>query len=152
MIVSNWDYTIADIAKACKLFIEESGYNLKYNSDNTTRTLWSMYTDPDTDMFVYYVDDSIAGFAIVQKTDEFHTEHFGYINKFYILPEYRRTKAAVKLMEEVTQWFDKYCVVSFATATANIGKDTVFKKLMHKYGYIQNETGILIRNKHEQNL
>jgi GNAT superfamily N-acetyltransferase len=150
MIVDAWDHRISDVAKACSIFVKESMYPIEYNEYNTLNTLHSMFNDLDTDILVDYSDDVLNGFAIVQRTDEFHTEYFGYLGKFYILPDRRGARAAFRLAGEVVNWFDqKGCVVSFATATAGIGKDDAFIKLLSRFGYTANETGILTRKKHE---
>ena len=149
MIVDSWDYRISDIAKACRTFVNESIYPIEYSEYNTMNTLLGMYEDLDTGLLVDYSDNVFNGFAIVQRTDEFHTQYFGYLSKFYILPDRRGAKAAFRLMQEAVEWFDaKQCVVSFATATAGIGRDGPFIKLISRFGYTATETGILIRNQH----
>lgn len=150
MIVDAWDHRISDVAKAISTFVKESMYPIEYSEYNTLHTLMSMYNDLNTDILVDYSDGVLNGFAIVQRTDEFHNEYFGYLSKFYILPDRRGARAAFRLAGECVRWFDeKGCVVSFATATAGIGKDDVFIKLFSRFGYTANETGILTRKQHE---
>lgn len=149
MIVENWDHRISDIAKAISTFIEESDYPIQYSQHNTLMTLQNIVTDIDSDIVVDYTNDVLNGFAIVQRTDEYHEEYFGYLNKFYILPEKRITRAPFRLLGECIKWFDKQdCVVSFATATAGIGKDDAFIKLMSRFGYAPTSTGMLTRKQH----
>lgn len=151
MIVDTWDHRISDIANACRLFIEESDYPIIYSDSNTLSTLWRMFSDPDTGLFVDYTDGKLNGFAITHRVDEFHEQFFGYLSKFYVLPDRRGSRAGFRLMDEVTEWFDfRDCVVSFATATAGIGKDDAFIKLMQRFGYTQTQTGMLIRKQYEQ--
>lgn len=150
MIVDTWDHRISDIARACSLFINESNYPIDYSDENTQYTLWSMFSDVDTALLVNYTDDVFNGFAIVQRTDEFHKQYFGYLSKFYILPERRKTRAALLLMQEAVDWFDTKCVVSFATATAGIGNDEGFIKLCKKFDYTQTQTGMLVRKQYGQ--
>jgi len=149
MIVDAWDYRISDIAKAISTFVKESMYPIEYSEYNTLNTLMSMYNDIDTGLLVDYSDNVFNGFAIVQRTDEFHEQYFGYLSKFYVLPDRRSARAAIRLAEEAVQWFDdKSCVVSFATATAGIGRDEAFIRLMSRVGYAASETGMLTRNQH----
>lgn len=149
MIVENWDHRISDIAKAISTFIEESEYPIKYSQYNTLTTLQNTVTDIDSDILVDYTDNVLNGFAVVQRTDEYHEEYFGYLNKFYILADKRTTRAPFRLIGEVTKWFDdQNCVQSFATATAGIGKDNAFIKLMSRFGYTATPTGMLIRKQH----
>lgn len=149
MKVDAWDSRISDIAKACNIFINESDYPIKYSDTNTTETLWLMFNDFDTGLLVDYTEDTFNGFSIVSKTNEFHEEYFGYLNKFYVLPNRRNTRAAFKLIAEAVKWFDdNECVVSFATATAGIGNDKAFIKLLTKFGYTVTTTGILTRKRY----
>jgi GNAT superfamily N-acetyltransferase len=149
MIVDAWDHRISDIAKAISIFIQETEYNISYSDHNTMLTLWSMFNDPDTALLVDYTDTELNGFAIVQRTDEFHEQYFGYLSKFYILPNRRQTRSAFRLMDLVVEWFDyRDCVVSFATATAGIKNDEAFIKLLSRYRYTVSNTGMLIRKQH----
>lgn len=149
MKVEHWTITISDIAHGIHTFIEETDYPIKYNAENTSRTLWSMYNDPDTALLCDYSEDVFNGFSIIQKTNEFHNEYFGYLSKFYIMPSRRKSRAVFRLMQEAVDWFDENnCVQSFATATAGVGKDESFIKLLRKFGYVQTTTGMLIRKQY----
>lgn len=149
MIVTSWDYRISDIANACKKFIEETEYPITYSEENTLRTLRGMLNHTDTELIVDYSGDTFNGYAVVQVTDEFHNELFGYLSKFYVLPERRHTRAALRLMQEAVNWFDfRQCVCSFATATAGIGRDNTFIKLLSRFGYTITTTGMLIRKQY----
>lgn len=146
MIVDTWDHRISDIAKAISTFVKESVYPIQYNEENTLNTLYIIHNDIDTDIIVDYTDNILNGFCIVQRTDEYHTEYFGYMNKFFVLPSKRTTRVPFRLLGEAVKWFDtKGCVVSFATATAGIGKDAAFIKLLSRFDYETTPTGILIR-------
>lgn len=150
MIVDKWDNTILDVVNLAESFLNESNYPITFNTDNTVNYLYGIYLNPESDLIVVYTSDNkLAGAAIVQKVNEFHTEYFGYLSKFYIHPNYRKTKMPFRLMIECVNWFDKHdCIVSFSTATAGIGKDESFIKLANRYGFIQSNTGILTRKKH----
>lgn len=150
MIVDTWNYIIHDLCIAIDKFISESSYNIVYNNTNTLETLYSLLNDPDSDIIVDYSDGTLAGFAIVQRTNEFHSEYFGYLSKFYIMPEKRRTRSAFRVMDEVIDWFDaRDCVVSFVSITGGVGADASFSRLMGKHGYKDNGSGMMIRNQYE---
>jgi GNAT superfamily N-acetyltransferase len=150
MIVNKFDPIIINqLENIVYNFIEESSYNISYNKFNTIDYLSNIINDYNSDLIVVYSDDNIAGFSIVSRSNEFHNEYFGYLIKFYILPKYRKTKAARTLIEESVIWFDEQnCVQSFATATARVGQDKLFINLLKKFGYTQ-ETTCLVRNKYE---
>jgi len=146
MQVYNWDYRIEDIISAGKVFLEESDYPLKYSENNSYRALFNTLHDPDGCILVDYTGDTLNGFAVLQRTDECHHEYIGYLNKFYVLPNRRLTKASIRLMKEVTEWFDKrQCVLSFANAMARVGHDAAFIKLLQKFQYQPTQQGTLIR-------
>lgn len=145
-IVDAWDYRITDIAKAGKVFIEESAYNLTYSEQNTLNALYAAFLDTDAALLVDYTDDVINGFAHVQRMNEGHVEYLGYLNKFYVLPDRRHTRAGVRLVELACEWFDnKDCEMSFANAMARIGRDAAFIRLMKLFGYEETNGGTLIR-------
>lgn len=127
---------VADFLAAMETFSLETDYDLTYDPEGAHAYTWQLLGNDETAIFVNYDDDVIRGFAIVHKDKEFQKEYIGFLSKFYILPTGRKTKASRELMQEVVQWFDKSnCVYSFATATANIGQDTLFINLLKKFGY-----------------
>lgn len=150
MKIDAMDYRIQDVANACKTFIEESSYQITYNEKRTYMSLYNALRDPEAEILVSYSGDVFNGFAIVQLDNGFHDEYFGYLSKFYVLPGRRRTEAGFLLAQESVEWFDSNkCVTSFATATAEVGRNGGFIKLMNRVGYEVNDTGILIRNRYE---
>ena len=151
MILDKWDHRVHDLIKAGETFASESSYGIKFSPQNTLNTLWQMFNDPDTTILLDYSDDILNGFAIVQRTNEFHEEYFGYLSKFYVMPDRRRvTRAGKNLTKLAVDWFDSNeCYISFATATAEIGRDPAFCRLLSLYGYIATGTGVLIRKRHE---
>lgn len=146
MIIQTWDSNIANVITCIKEFVEETNYPIEFNQQNTLNTLWAMYQDPETEIIVDYTDNGeCTGFVIVQKTNEFHTEYFGYVSKFYVRKQYRQTRASYRLAQEMVDWFDEHCTVAFATDTANIHNRDSFSKLLTKFGFSPNQTGTLIR-------
>lgn len=153
MIVDDWDYRITDLVEAGKTFMQESKYSLTFSEKNMLEALFCVYIDPDGALIVDYNEDVLTGFAVVQRTNECHKEYIGYLNKFYVMPDKRRTKASIRLMKIVTEWFDnKDCVYSFANAMAMIGHDEAFIKLMKKFDYKETPHGGLIRGNDMTNL
>lgn len=148
MLIDKWDYRIADVSTAARRFIEESKYPITFDEDNNAKYLWGLFNDPESAIIVNYKDNVFAGAAILTRDTESHKEFFGYIVKFYVMPEARGTGVARELMQEVVQWFDNTdCVVSFAQATANIGQDRRFANLLKKVGYVELGSN-LIRNQY----
>jgi GNAT superfamily N-acetyltransferase len=148
MIVDKWDYRIIDLLSGLKSFIEESNYPITYNEANSLDWLFRIQQDPDSALIVNYREDKFSGFAIVTRETEAHTEFFGYLVKFYVMPSARGTGVSRAIVREMVDWFDTHdCVVSFATATAGIEQDKLFVNLLQKFQYV-NLGGNLIRNQH----
>ena len=153
MILDKWDFRVADVVEVGKTFMNESNYNLTFSEKRMLDALYCVILDSDGDIIVDYNDNVLNGFAVLQRTDECHEEYLGYLNKFYVRPEKRLTKTSIRLMKEVTAWFDdKECVYSFANSMAMIGHDEAFIKLMEKFNYIETPYGGLIRGNDMTNL
>lgn len=138
MILDKYDGRIIDVLSMAKTFTEEAAYGFTYSESNSMNYLWAILNDPHSSLIVHYVDDKLAAAAIVQRDNSWHVEHFGYMSKFYVMPEFRKTNAARVVMQETVDWFDvNSCVYSFATVTGNIGQDPFFRNLLRKFGYEQ---------------
>lgn len=152
MILDNYDSRIIDVLVMAKTFTNEASYGFTYSESNSLNYLWSVINDPGSALIVHYIDDKLAAAAIVQKDTSWHVEAFGYMSKFYVMPEFRKTTAARVVMKEVIDWFDaQHCVYSFATVTGNIGQDPFFKNLLRKFGYEQ-QGMVMVRKLNEQSI
>ena len=146
MILPEWDTRIYDVVDACSKFCDEADYPLTFSRTNTLFSLYYVFKDPNAAIIVDYTEDVLNGFAILQRTNEAHEEYLGYINKFYVVPSRRHTRAAYRLMDVIVEWFDnKECILSFANSMARIGKDRAFIKLLSRFNYEATDTGTFIR-------
>ncbi len=76
------------------------------------------------------------GGAIVYAVADWQKEKFGYVEKFFVRPEFRAKGIARIIAFSIAEWFDdRDCLYSFVTSTANIGAGRLFSNLMAKYGY-----------------
>lgn len=151
MIVDRWDSRISDILKAGERFIQESDYPITYDPALSQESIWYYFNDIKSVILADYTKDTLNGLAILSKNNEWHKEYFGYIGKFYVVPEARGTGAGRRLAQESVEWFDKNgCVVSFVTPTGAIGQDRRFVNLMKKVGFQETLAGILVRKHSEQ--
>lgn len=123
---------IPRIVEFIRQFIEESGWGFSHDAAVSTLQLIQNIEYPDADVIV-----SEAGFAVVLADQDFCKERIGFLNKFYIAKEHRRTTAGRELAQAVVNWFDTHgCYVSYATSTSMIpGAICAFTNLMRKYGY-----------------
>lgn len=138
MLVKEWNGIVTQIANLARVFIEESSYNLTYSEENTTRTLYQFINHPNVAILAVLRENEVAGFSILSRDNEFHNEYFGYLIKFYVSPKHRGKGVGRELMQETVDWFDSTdCINSFATASANIGQDQLFRNLLKKFGYSQ---------------
>lgn len=144
-----WDYRVSDFLGAAETFINETTYPVTYNPKGSLDYLWHLVNDPDTGIFVHYVEDKFAGLIICHRDKEFQNEYFGYVSKMYVLPDFRGTGTGRALLAEAVDWFDRNeCVLSFATATASIGQDQRYINLLAKYDFVPHGT-VLIRKRKE---
>jgi len=131
-----WEYRVSELLELVKRFNDETSYPITYSCSSATDYVWRLVNDPLTAIFLHYEGRALAGCIIVHADKEFSNEYFGYISKMYVLPEYRGTKTARSLLKEACDWFDeRECVLSFATATAGVGKDRLYINLLGKFGF-----------------
>lgn len=127
-----------DLLPLIKQFMEESHWGWKYNEKRSVQTILNYTTCSETCIIVVTDENgSFAGFAMLAYDVDFSEEKVGYISKFYISPQFRKTLAGRTLAVACSCWFDSIgCVDSFATKTANIkGQDNMFMNLLGKYGW-----------------
>lgn len=129
-------YRNIEIFDCLEYFCNESAYGWTFNLKNAIEEMELYCLSDEAGVFIIKADDNIAGFAFAALDSSFHSEIIGYISKFFIMPNYRRTKAGRMLSEYIILWFDDMgCAHSFATSTANIGQDKLFVNLFAKKGY-----------------
>lgn len=130
-----WDYHVSSFLEALEVYINEIDYPITYSESQAVAYTWQLLNNPDTAIIVHLEDDKVVGGAVVMRNKEFYNEYFGYITKFYVLPEYRGTRVARAVMKEVIEWFDdNQCVISFATPSG-VQYDQLFTNLLGKFGY-----------------
>ena len=142
-----------DIPQLCEIaraFIEESRYGWSYSPEVSCNT-WQRYIDAD-DIAVLVADrrGELLGGAVVAHERDFTAQRIGYVIKFYILPEHRKTRAAFLIAAKMNEWFDHHlCWAAFATSTANIGPSETesYTKLMQRSGF-ENCGPTLMRKAH----
>lgn len=134
--------TIENVAECCLLtreFIEESHWGFTYDHSVVFEQLVNFISSHDSDILIARIDGVVAGGAIIIARQDLCHETLGFIHKFYIRPEFRRTLTARFLTKACTSWFDAHnCHTSFVTDTGNIHNNPlicVFQNLMGKCGY-----------------
>lgn len=132
---------LAELCMITQEFIEESYWGFTYDHGVVFNQMVGFLSNEEKSaVFIVRIDDVVAGGAICLANQDLCKEKLGYIHKFYIRPEYRKTLAARSLAKECTKWLDeKECFISFVTDTGNIhenGLICVFKNLMGKCGYL----------------
>ena len=125
---------IEDAAKVLVVFANEAGYTPSV--PNSKRHLQNLVSSGEGDILIVYRGITPVAVATVTYDSEHQEERFGYILKFYVVPEARKSEAGRVLTRELTQWFDeRQCHDSFVTSTAMIGQNKLFENLMAKSGY-----------------
>lgn len=136
-VLQEWDENVIQgLIELTVKFCSESDYEWPVSVKNTRKTFWQLMHADEWEVIYWESDGIIKGAATVCKTNEFHENYIGYIHKFYVAPEYRKSKVGLGLMIRCARWFDdNNCSLSFVTLTANIGRDAAFKKLLQRFGY-----------------
>lgn len=124
------------LLKCTKEFIEETRYPITFCELAARKSLTNAVNNDDGSLILVMDGDEVMGGAIVYAVSDWQVERFGYIEKFFVRSKYRARGVGRLLARGCTKWFDERgCVLSFATATANIGQTRQFQNLMSKYGY-----------------
>lgn len=137
-VMDRWDRDIVEVLiNIGKMFVKETDYPITFNRQKVYDRLHNAFFSNDGDIIV--VRDgwgNFGGGSIVYAVADYQDEKFGYIEKFFVNPEYRREGVGRMLAEKSARWFDeKGCVLSFTTSTANIGETRQYTNLMAKYQY-----------------
>jgi GNAT superfamily N-acetyltransferase len=132
----------------CERFLDESAYDLKFSKSNALLTYYGYVNTPDAEFIVIRDDDGTVQAAALVMLDYFaHTRPFGYIVKFYVLPEYRGGTIAVRLIKKCNEWFDEHgTITDFSTPLAKIGDENIALGLLKRLGY-DNEASQMYREK-----
>ena len=121
---------LLEIAQA---FIAESALPYRYDHDNAVLGFTSFIDHDEAAALVAVGPGGVVGMALLAKDSLFVTKPVGYLVKFYVAREGRRTRAGRQLAEACAAWFDEQgCVDAWTTATAGIGQDPAFLALMRK--------------------
>lgn len=127
-----------DLFNLSKTYAEETQYGINFSVIKGHEFLFNAVHNLDTGLFINIIDSVVTGAVIVHRKQEFTKEYFGFILKFYVMPEYRGTSTARSLMTEAMQWFDKNQVVySYIAPAGMIGQDKLFINLLKKFKYEQ---------------
>ena len=132
----------------CERFLEESEYDLEFCKDHALLTYYA-YKGADDAGFIAIRDKVgvLQGAALVVADYFAHARPFGYVVKFYVLPEYRGGMVAAKLIKGCNKWFDERgTIADFATPLAKIGDNNKALGLLRRLGY-SNEAVHLYREK-----
>lgn len=135
--------TVRDLKDLCKVaesFASESQWKYTYDEDICRVQFFEYISNLQAEVFRVDVDGEIAGLGIVMASQDFSVEIQGFVQKFYILPAFRKTYCARVLSKRMTEWFDMMgCTDSFATSTANLNLQAIclYTNLMKKCGYME---------------
>jgi len=133
------DLTEGDISQLYALvesFCDLSSHDVTPCRVATESALWHYVLSAQSDIVVGYRDDKIVGAGVVSCADEFHKERFGYISKFFVLPEYRQPRLIVLLMQRCMEWFDdRDCYKVFSSVTGAKESDGGYFRLLESFGF-----------------
>lgn len=121
-----------------KRFIEESGWDLTYNEDNTKNSYKAFVNNPNTHIIAIRRHGVVMGGAVVSIDNFAFLEAFGYILKFYVLKPFRDGIVSKHIMQRCNEWFEnKKAKAVFIQPLARIGKSKAMLRLFKRAGYTQ---------------
>lgn len=121
------------LTEIARRFIAETDWPVTFDAEASQRRFAGAIDSAHADVIVARGPDILAG-AIVAVDRDFTAEWWGYLVKFYVLPEHRTPTVALPLLRFCDRWFhDRYCRLAFATATAGLVGG--FDILMRRLGY-----------------
>ena len=124
------------LLELARIFVKESRLPYEFDREAANRAFWRYLRDGATEVVVAEVGDDLAGAAILAVDMDFTARPLGYLVKYYVLPDHRRTMASRRLLETCMAWFEKHaCTDVWATATAGVGEDHQFVALLGKVGF-----------------
>ena len=82
---------LTELGLLAREFSKESHWGLTYHHDVVFRQMIQFISDEQSDVFIVRVDGILAGAAIVVATQDLCKETMGFIHKFYIRKQFRKT-------------------------------------------------------------
>ena len=129
---------LAQLVALARAFVAESDYGWTFSELLARHAFETRFADKRSAILVTDDAAGISGGVMVAHDREFHTQRIGYIEKLYVYPRARGTRAGRALIEAADLWFRDHLVWSaFATATAGVGQDQRFVNLLGKVGFRQ---------------
>ena len=116
----------------------DSNYALPFDVDNALAYTWACMRSEGCATVVALLGDKIIGLVSMAVSLEYHEKPFGYMTKFWVLPEGKGTDASRQLMAALVEWASEHeCTHIFATATAGLDPESqqLFINLVKKSGF-----------------
>lgn len=128
---------VPDLIAIMREAVAETRWNLRFNLERAVATFREMIESDWADVLLARENTTPAGFAIIGLDDDFHDEALGYVLKFYVRAQFRKTACGRQLAKACAIWFDETGArATFASPAANIGQDKLFQNLLAKVGYM----------------
>mgnify|MGYP003144476213 CR=1 FL=1 len=131
---------VPELVEMAETFIEESAYEIEFDVTNSAYHYMNYILSPGGDVLVAKQDGAMVGGVMVASSTEFQKKPFGYVGKFYVIPEARRGTASRSLIAAMLDWFTLQDVSHvFVTATAGLEErdQRAFILLMKRSGFVE---------------
>lgn len=121
-------------------FYESDNKNLTLDLNLYKESLLSVINHINHAIFMVFNNEEPVGYIIVYQDREFTVEFIGEIYQYYILPEYRGTKAFTMLRDAVNKQFQDWGVAKgYMTASSGVGdvkkNNQLIENAWRKSGY-----------------
>lgn len=119
-------------------FVAESAHGWRFDPHIAMQTFNARIGYDQSDVLCVIERGELAAAAMVIWHRDFVVEPLGFVEKFFVLPAHRGTKASRLLVGACVAWFEDHGVkAAFCTATANLSAahDKQFINLFGKFGF-----------------
>jgi len=99
--------SIIEWEELCKVACADSDIGMKLDASKVAEVYDLFQTSLHIECFPIKVDGVMVAGAVCAIDSFIYTEPWGCIGHFYVSPDYRNTKIAVKLLKMCNDWFDE---------------------------------------------
>ena len=119
-------------------FVAETSYEVTFDESMARHHLGTYLSVPHLCILLGEQNGIIVGGAMLALSYEFQSKPFGYVSKFFVLPEGRGLGIGRALVDAMLHWFtEKGASHVFVTATAGLSdlQQRLFVSLMKRHGF-----------------
>lgn len=128
---------VKQITRLVEEFCLESSWGLTFDKSKAALDIYDFVQSEERAVFGVSHENKLIGFAGLMVSNSGCIEYQGFIYRFFITKQKRKTRAAIKLMQACLEWFEKWDCDVFCSSTSGLDSGVIctFEKLMQKYAF-----------------